>query len=180
MEKIEELKLMIEKTLALYNELNPEEKMMLQKQKKTKDISDVVVCVYNNEHVGLFKKKNYSKNDILERIFAPEEWYDSGVIYIGIDSNLIGIKTTHHIDKSLNRYEPIGTKIIFNGYSYIANCNINSVISFDEIRLMMYNEGKIKPYEIGKASSEEFLEVLKYAYNYYQLSQKEKQPKTKK
>ena len=28
--------------------------------------------------------------------------------------------------------------------------------------------------------SEEFLEVLRYAYNYYQLSQKEKQPKTKK
>jgi len=33
----------------------------------------------------------------------------------------------------------------------------------------MYNEGFFKSYEIGKATSEEILEVLKFATSYYQL-----------
>ena len=47
------------------------------------------------------------------------------------------------------------------------------------MRLIMYNDGKIGPYELGKSNLEEMLEVLKYAYNYYNLGNNNQKQKTK-
>ena len=81
------------------------------------------------------------------------------------------MKETHESFFSKNEWKRIGTKIIVNNKSYVANCNMQNGMSFDDMRLIMYREGQIEPYEIGKATSQEMLEVLKYASSYYQLDQ---------
>ncbi len=48
---------------------------------------------------------------------------------------------------------------------------MNSAISFDEMRFLMYQNGKIGPYELGVATSKEMLEVLYFAATYYQTLQ---------
>lgn len=171
MEKIEELKSMlgtIQKALDLYNELNPEEKMTMTPQIETKDVSDVFVCVYNDKHVGLFKTIDWTRRPD----GSDPQFYDAGIIYIGLDSSYIGLKTTHHNWHRVNRWERMGAKAVFNGKIYLANCHVQNVISFDDMRTIMYNKGKIGTYELGKSNSKEMLDVLNYAYEHYQLEQK--------
>ncbi len=45
--------------------------------------------------------------------------------------------------------------------------------------LIIYSAGQIGPYEIGKATSQEILEVLKYASSYYQLAQSAQNKRTR-
>ena len=176
----EELKLILEelkKVLELYNKLNPRENLTLAKQEEKKNVSDIFICVYNNKHVGLFKKINWSSDKKISSTLMTE--YAAGSTYIGVDSIYLGIKTTHRLSESVNQWEPIGTKIIVDGKSHVANCEIQSEMSFDDMRLIMYNKGQIEPYEIGKASSKEMIDVLNFAYNYYQLDKNIKKQKTK-
>ena len=50
---------------------------------------------------------------------------------------------------------------------YVRNCVLNSVITFDDMQLMMYNEGKIGLYELVKVTDKEIIDVLSYARDYY-------------
>lgn len=179
--KNEELKSIlsdIKKALELYNDLNPEEKMKLVPQEEKKDVSDIFVCVYNDKYVGLFKKINWS-TEVKTYIGYSKPEYKAGSIYIGIDSNYIGMKETHYSSRCTNVWERIGTKYVIDGNSYVANCNMQNGMSFDDMRLIMYNDGVIDSYEIGKASSKKMIEVLSYACSYYQLDQGIKKNKTK-
>ena len=89
------------------------------------------------------------------------------------------MKTTHSSYLPTDKWERIGTKIKVDEKSYVANCNMQSAMSFDDMRLIMYNEGKIEPYEFGKATSQEMLDVLNYAYSYYKANENNQKQKGK-
>lgn len=74
----------------------------------------------------------------------------------------------------MNDWEEIGTKIVVDDKSYVANCNMKNGMSFDDMHLIMYNKKLIDAYEIGKASSLEILDVLCYASEYFKSKQKQK------
>lgn len=168
----------LQKALELYNGINPEEKLKLVKQAEKKDVSSIFVCVYNGQRVGLFKKINWSTPmHQWTKYHSPE--YDAGSIYVGIDSNYIGMKSTHKHSFSENHWQEVGTKVVLDGKSYVANCNMQNGMSFDDMRLIMYSEGQIGSYEIGKAASQEMLDVLKYASRYYQLNQSDQNKRTR-
>ena len=63
-EKLREILESIKKAIEVYNGLNPEEKVILQDEKK--DVSNIFICVYgtdpHNNHVGLFSEIKYSTN----------------------------------------------------------------------------------------------------------------------
>lgn len=170
--KYEELKSILEglqKAIEMYNDLNPEQKLEITPQDKRKDVSDIFICVYNKKHVGLFKKINWKSGHYV-RYFS--DCYNAGSIYIGVDSNYIGMKTTHEDSIGVSRWEKAGARIDLKEQgTYIANCDMENGMSFDDMRLIMYNAGQIESYEIGKASSQEMIDVLKYASSYYQLDQ---------
>lgn len=178
-EKFEELKSILEelqKALELYNELNPSQKLTITQQTEKRDVNNIFICVYNGIHVGLFKKINWS-TELRKNYFFGCDEYDAGSIYVGINSNYVGMKKTHSDNFWLNKWQPIGTKVVLNNNSYVSNCVMQTGMSFDDMRLIMYSAGKIGPYEIGKATSQEMLDVLKYASSYYQLDQNIKHKK---
>lgn len=164
-EELKEILQGIQKTIEMYNSLNPEEKLTVTRQEEKKDISDVFVCVYNENCVGLFKKINWNS----KMVVGSPPAYDAGSIYVGVESDYIGMKKTHSDIICVSRWEPAGTKVVVDGKSYLANCNMKNGMSFDDMRLNMYGDGQIGSYEIGKASSQEMLDVLSYATRYYQL-----------
>ena len=64
-----------------------------------------------------------------------------------------------------------GTKVELENGNYTATCTIKKEMSFDEMRNIMKQEGRISTFEEGQATSEEMLEVLMYASNYYDKSE---------
>lgn len=153
----------IQKALELYNNLQHEEKFKLVSQAEQKNVRDIFVCVYNINCVGLFKQINWSSKGRHD--------YNAGSLYFGIDSNYIGLKEIHENAVCKNEWKEVGTQIIVDDQCYVVNCNMQNAISFDDMRLIMYSAGQIQPYEIGKATSQEMLDVLKYAFSYYKLHQ---------
>ena len=89
------------------------------------------------------------------------------------------MKETHSYNICRNHWQSVGKKIIVDGKSYVSNCIMQNGMSFDDMRLIMYSDGQIGPYEIGKASSQEMIDVLKYASSYYQLDQNIQKPRSK-
>ncbi|MEE0699879.1 MAG: hypothetical protein U0M66_04765 [Bacilli bacterium] len=150
----------IEEIVQIYNNLEPENPISIQK--KDVDVSNVFVCAYNNSQVGLFKKRNYFK-----LINSSDNSYDAGSVYLGIRSNYIGIKKTHDDKSSCNSWQPAGSVATAGNEKYVSNCDMNNEMSFDDMRLCMYNDGEIDSYEIGVATFEEMLKVLKYASYYF-------------
>jgi len=156
----------IKKAIEVYNGLNPEEKVVLQDEKK--DVSNIFVCVYgtdaHNNHVGLFREIKYSSDTQYGTM------YTSGSVFKGLDSNYIGIKQSHIADM-FSDSAVAGMKVTLGDKSYVSNCHLRNIMSFDDMRLIMYREGLIAPYEIGKASSKEMIDVLAYASSYHKLDQ---------
>lgn len=179
--KYEELKTLLEglqKALEMYNGLNPQErKLVIIPQEEKKDVSDIFICVYNNKHVGLFKKINW--NSSYHRGWSNFD-YNAGSIYVGVDSNYVGMKQTHKDNITVSYWQEAGARVDLKDCTYVANCNMENGMSFDDMRLIMYSAGQIGPYEIGKASSQEINDVLKYAFSYYQLNQNIQKQEVKK
>lgn len=168
----------IEKLIKLYNIGSADDKLTLshikeselknteESQDKKKDVSNIFVCVYNDKCVGLFTKIGWiGKN----RGFVT--CYDAGSIYIGVDSNYIGMKQTHHDISILRQWLPSGTKETVDGKNYAANCDMQNAMSFDDMRLIMYKKGMIDSYELGKATNKEMLDVLAFAHTYFKLDE---------
>ena len=168
--KYEEIKSILEgiqKSIELYNNLNPQEKLAITLQDERKDVSDIFICVYNDKHVGLFKKLDWhSKSYGIEN-----RYYEAGTIYIGVYSNYIGMKKTHESFYTIDSWQDAGIKRNVSGKTYVSNCTMQKCMSFDDMRLIMYSNRLIDSYEPGKATSKEINEVLEYAYSYYQLEQ---------
>lgn len=178
------------KTIELYNEINPQaritleiedKKVMLErlqrafklycdlKDNEKKDVSDIFVCVYDKKCIGLFKKRKLSIENSYQ-LFGKFPSYGEIIIYEGVDSDLIGIKKINSILLDKNIFNSTNTKEIVDGISYISNCNINSVISFEKMRFIMANDCKMSSYEKGVASNQEIYDVLVYAYSYYRIN----------
>ncbi len=155
----------IKKGIALYNELTPEKPIALKEVKK--NVKNIFICVYNDQSVGLFKKIEWRTKIWKNSNVGPE--YNAGNIYVGIDSNYIGMKETHWHCFVKSVWQPAGIQIVVSGKRYVSNCHMSNGMSFDDMRLVMYTEGLLDPYERGYASDEEILEVLSYAYRYYAL-----------
>lgn len=161
----------IQKALAFYNTVNPQDKRVIIPEiiPEKKDISNVYICVYDENKCDLFKKIDFKinkYNEWLEKKVESSYWY--GSIYKGINSNKVGIFRGYCRLGKL--YEPKWQEVGEQEKEYIVNCDMKETIGFDELRLIMYTEGKIGPYQLGMASSEEILEVLSYAYNYFELN----------
>lgn len=159
----------IRKAVKVYNSFQQEEKIEIVSRKKNENeevnVSDIFVCVYNDEHVGLFRKVNYSNE-------PDHDYYDAGSIYVGVDSDYIGMKETHHNYHSAPVWRKAGARVKVDDHVYLCNCNMENGMSFDDMRLKMFEEGLIGSYKIGKASSEEMIEVLCYARSHYHLDTK--------
>ncbi len=168
--KVDELKEMKKKlieSVAQYNQLNPNNKVVLQDENM--DVRNVFVCTFATrkggpERVGLFRQKPYYLHDPhLTR-------YKAGHIYQGIGSANTAIRQLHDEHKFLDKYVP--GYVVEADKDYVSNCIIKKSMSYDDVRLMMLQDNKIDPYEIGKASSsEEMLKVLEYASSYYKSNQ---------
>ena len=65
-----------------------------------------------------------------------------------------------------------GFKIEIKKENLVANCNMSDGMSFDDIGLIMYGEGKIGSYEIGRTTNDEIIQFLNYASKYYQSNSK--------
>ena len=178
-EKLEELKKIvsdIKHSITLYNTLNPDNKLVLSEHDESiKDVSSIQICVYNKRHIGFFKQISYwtdSSNDTLKK-------YDAGFVLSGINSEYVGVIVTHRNTTSMYKVEKIGYRVSTNNGKnvYIANCEINDLMSFDDMRMIMKKAGEIGDYKVGKSNSIEMQKVLEYAFNYYQLDKKTKRKK---
>lgn len=134
------------------------------RQEDFKDVSDFYIGVYNEGQVGLFRELRYSSPK--ETVLNHEKW-SAGSLFIGVESNLIGIKTTHEGFSSFTRWQTEGEMEMVDQKRYVCNCNMSDTVPFDNVRLMMYEEGKIPAYTLGKATHRQIVETLAYAKNYY-------------
>ena len=172
----------IKKAIEFYNNLNPEDKLIICREQDYKsinninginiandvnDVSNVCVCTYynsrfSNKLIGLFNRNTIQT--MVHNLIFDDEIRDH-IVYKGIKSEYIGIRNL-----SYNEYCSIGSAMEdINNKLYTANCEITNEMSFDDLRSIMYSEGLIGPYQIGKATDEEMLEELKYARSYFRI-----------
>lgn len=127
-----------------------------------KDVTNIEVCVYDNDCIGLFRK--------VEWVRYPSTIYkSSGIIYVGVDSSKVGMRKLLDNGTTLNKFIEPGDIWEVNNKSYLSNCTINKAVGFDDIRFKLYRSGLIGSYEMGKATASEMLEVMCYAADYFQL-----------
>jgi len=126
---------------------------------------------YDFDSVGLFEKihDGYDKEEYrLGNYFLgcsePPKRYNVRIdrqVYFDINSDQVAI-----FESSSDGLEAkkIGyTTTLSDGRKVAATCVIGKAYSFDSMRLKLYQNGDIGPYEIGKATNEEILEVLVHA-----------------
>lgn len=139
--------------------------MNLPLPEEEKDVSLFYVCSYDENRVGLFKELRYSSPK--ESVVGYERW-SAGSLFIGVESNLIGIKVTHEAFNDDDYWHTQGAIENVDNKRYVCNCNMHEAITFDDMRLMMYEEGLIGAYKLGKATNRDIINVLKYAKGYYE------------
>lgn len=148
-------------------DLSSKQEKINQDLEETKDVRGTFICVYDENQVGLFKRINYSTR-------GSSSSYDAYNIYEGIDSDYIGIEQLHDGSIDYHLWNGIGTRVVVRDDKYVANCNMYKSIHFEDMRLIMYQDQKIGPYERGRATSKEILDTLCYAKDYYQMNSKGK------
>lgn len=160
-EMLETIKNMTESLIGVYNEMDVNEKLQLDyvKPLEKEDVSKKYICVYNDNQTGLFERN----------------FYDDANAMIYFNSNHTGIQLMK------NGWIKKGSFIelyYFPGkcgkIRRFATCDMTEAIHFDDLRLIMYSAGIIDTFEIGKATEQEILEVLKYARTYYHLDNVQK------
>ena len=136
----------------------------IEKSNSSIDVSELLVCTYNDDKVGFFYRDYITDaNSLMNPII-----YD---IFKSFESNYIAIrKNTFHLDKP-GTYDYVDDEINslreINGKQYIVNCKIgDSLGSYEEINRMMREDNHIiKPYKVGLASREEMSQVYDYVIN---------------
>lgn len=165
----------IKNAACMYNDIVSEEKICVTGG-KIWDVSEFFVCFYNQKHVGLFSKKDCCSG-IYNHVFGAK--YDACSIYYGVDSLYVGMKRIHQGYTSLNKWATCGDFVTLSSGNYVINCNMEDSMSFDDMRLIMYSNGEIGPYTVGKAADKEILDVLCYASKYFQAKKETFKEKTK-
>lgn len=60
-----------------------------------------------------------------------------------MDSDYIGINLAHYNHKRVYQWQEIGSSVTINNKTYVANCNMQNKMSFNDMRRVMYNDGEI-------------------------------------
>lgn len=136
------------------------------KKEKKRNVKKLDICVYNKNCIGLFKRIEWVSSSV-------ELFPSSGIIYIGVDSNYVGMKTLLDMGISENKFSSVGEVCTVDYKKYVANCKIKKAISFDDMRFKLYRSGIIGPYTMGEATTREILDVMCYAADYYDLEKKD-------
>ena len=145
--------------------MSPQKSKVNVSTKEKVNVKDVDVCVYNEDCIGLFRKFEWLKDGIL--------FGEAGIIYVGIDSDKLGIKSLVDSGINTNYFVSAGERCYVNGKTYLANCTINDSIGFDDLRFKLFRSGIIGVFEMGKATPEEMLEVMCYAADYFKIDKNE-------
>lgn len=172
---------------AYNNAVEPRERLSLVKQGTGKmtevkreiivDTQELYVCVYNDKHISVFKRKYYSY------------WYYNsacearGFTYSDLFSDAIGIfgvagRTTDIVTRKITeKWQPIG----YSAFEFIkpATINMTKAVSFEKVRSDLKNVGKIGEFNPGQATTSEMLEVLELAPEYLGLTQEQDKIKQK-
>ena len=154
----------INKLINKYNNISIDEKIKLL-HGKIVDTNNLYICLYDFDKVGLFKKVNYRGN-----LFCQYN-YNYIDIYCGVDTENVAIyisRTLSSIEKWYRKKETIQ----IYGEEYSATCKIDSAINICAFKLMMYHEGIINDSNINLILSSEIPEMLKYAYEYFNIEEK--------
>ena len=130
---------------------------------KTKDL---YVCLYDDDKVGLFRKKNYNNKNSLH--------YSDSDIYFGIDTDNVTGHLNHFLGIKMDCWYKSGEEMYCYKKSFFATCEINQCIHLENIRLDMYNDKIISDYQVDVVETNKIPEILKYAYNYFNLKGKTK------
>lgn len=141
------------------------------------DSKDIYICIYDEYNIGLFKRISWSTRPHKNIVGGYK--YNAGNIYIGIDTDHIGMNKIHEEYFNIDKCEPIGTCVRYKRKKYISDCKIEKAINLDNMRLDMYLNGEIQEYIPGKANSKELIEALSCACEYYKLNSEEVKKKKK-
>ena len=141
-----------------------------------KDTRDIYICVYDEDKIGVFKKISWHTRPYKTYIGNK---FNAGNIYIGIDTDHIGMNKTHEDTFNKDKWEPVGTYVKYGGKKYISDCEIKKAINLDTIRQYMYYNKKIQDYIPGNATSKEVVDTLIYAYEYLGIDLEEVKQNTK-
>jgi len=167
-EKLKALKEEIINSVNLYNELNPNNKIIIYQEKSIYDIRDTFVCLYNDNKVGLFKVSKWHST-------GKFEGYETGLFFHGIDSIHLGSIRLSWKGVPCFKHQTIGEFLGSGKNKKMITCEINNYMSFDEMRSFMVQQSVIESYELGKATNIEYIKVLKFAAKYYETDSKIKQ-----
>lgn len=142
-----------------------------KENEKKFDVSKLQICVYDKKSIGLFKTMEWMECGWL---------FDSaGYIYLGVGSDRIGMRITLKGGMQLDSYEMIGNFHTVNNKLYIANCNIEKEIGFDNMRLILYKKGLIQRFTFGEATNDEIFDVICHAMDYFNLTEEKSKAKKK-
>lgn len=153
-------------------EANQPPEVKISDSKKAIRVNDLYICAYNENKVGLFTKKTLSEYEVkfLKKVYWNESIYRGYDVYSMQSIDNIGIFTSTAASNTINQWRNSGYLTHWYGKNYYVNCDMYDAISFDEMRQIMYNCGEIPSFEYGIATDEEIQIVLKYAKEYFGLS----------
>jgi len=131
----------------------------------TINVSKFRVCVFNDEQVGIFEVIDYSSDK--SRGYSGYDEWKAGTLYLGYNSGYRAIKETHKACFNVMNWLEEGDTTIVDQKRYLANCKIYAETSFDDVRLLMYEEGKIGQFKLGLATDKDIIDVLSFANQYF-------------
>lgn len=132
------------------------------------------ICIYDENKIGLFKSKPYTSYEWNPYTRETRNSY-SYIIYDGIDSNHTGIFFNGCSCKS-------GYSLALNvDNAYSATCQINEVMSYNDVRFQMYaNFNDYKDIDFKYTDSIEIAKVLMFAHKLLDKENIKQNKKTKK
>lgn len=155
----------INKLIDKYNSISDNKIGLVQNE--LINTKDLCVCVYDDNQVGLFRKKGYYKK-------FEYGYYNDFDVYYGIDTDNITAHINHFINKPWDWWYKKGERMSAYNKHISATCTINKEYHLENIRLEMYNEGKLDNYQVGVITSKEIPEILNYVYSKNNKKNKQK------
>lgn len=152
-----------------YNLISKRDKIAVFSKEKKDDIREVYVCLFDNEEVALFQKRDFE-------IKQNSEVYAKGCLFTGFYNGEVGIILKAFNGNSCDIRE-IGQSLYLDGEVFRSSCKINTFISYDNMRLLMKLNFKLENYEEGKSSIDEMAKVIDFAVDYFRLNKERKYEK---
>ncbi len=139
---------------------------------KTYNVQNLYFCINDRNEVGIYRRFEYYNRKI--KTLFNKNYYDSGLIFEGLDNDNCAVIETHYDDIPTVRNLGIGKRISDARCYYTVNCMIKNYISFNNLCLKMIDEGLMSKYTCEQVSQSQLLKVIKYAYKYFDMYSVEK------